>query len=191
MKTAFVIFDGMTVMDFIGIYDPLTRLKSMKILPDFEWNICALTPQVTDDRGLCILADTVGKSLDGYDVLVVPGGMGTRPLQHDEAYIKWLRSAESAKLKASVCTGALLLGAAGFLRGRRATTHPSAYEELKPYCAQVIEERVVDEGDIVTARGVTSGIDLGLHLVERFAGAEARARVAKQMDYPYSWRPRG
>jgi transcriptional regulator GlxA family with amidase domain len=190
VKTAFVIFDDMTVMDFIGIYDPLTRLKSMKIMPEFEWNVCALRAQVADDKGLRILPDSVAKPLNEYDLIVVPGGMGTRKLQHDEAYIKWLRSAESAKLKASVCTGALLLGAAGFLRGRRATTHPSAYEELKPYCAQVIEERVVDEGDIVTARGVTSGIDLGLHLVERLAGAEARARVARQMDYPYTWPPR-
>jgi len=185
VKTAFVIFDRMTVMDFIGIYDPLTRLKTMKIVPEFEWNVCAVTPEVTDERGLRIMPDTVGKPLGGYDLLVVPGGMGTRTLQKDKTFIDWIRSAEPVKLKASVCTGALLLGAAGFLKGRRATTHPGAYEELKPYCAQVIEERFVDEGDIVTARGVTSGIDLGLHLVERFAGAEARARIAKQMDYPY------
>jgi len=185
MKTAFVIFDGMTVMDFVGIYDPLTRLKTMNILPEFEWNVCALSARVADDKGLRLNADAVGKPLAGYDLLVVPGGMGTRTLQHDGAFIDWLKGAAKAPLKVSVCTGALLLGAAGFLKGRRATTHPSAYEELKPYCAQVIEERVVDEGAVVTARGVTSGIDLGLHLVERFAGAEARGRVAKQMDYPY------
>ncbi len=88
-------------------------------------------------------------------------------------------------LKASVCTGALLLGAAGFLKGKRATTHPNNFDELAPYCAEVVDERVVDEGDIVTARGVTSAIDLGLYLVERLASAAARARIAKQMDYPY------
>lgn len=189
MKTAFVIFDGMTVMDFVGIYDPLTRLKSMKIMPEFEWNICASSAVVADDKGLRILPDTVGKSLGGYDLIVVPGGMGTRTLQHDKSFIGWLMSAEPVRLKASVCTGALLLGAAGFLKHRRATTHPAAYEELKPYCAEVIKERVVDEGSIVTARGVTSAIDLGLYLVERFAGADARARIAKQMDYPYAWQP--
>jgi transcriptional regulator GlxA family with amidase domain len=70
-------------------------------------------------------------------------------------------------LKVSVCTGALLLGAAGFLQGRRAITHPAAYEELEPYCGEVARERVVDEGDIVTARGVSSAIDMGLHLVQR------------------------
>jgi cyclohexyl-isocyanide hydratase len=187
VKTAFVIFDDMTVMDFIGIYDPLTRLKSMKIMPEFEWNVCALRAQVADDKGLRILPDSVAKPLNEYDLIVVAGGMGTRKLQHDEAFIGWLKGAEAAKLKTSVCTGALLLGAAGYLKGKRATTHPSALEELKPYCARVITERVVDEGNVVTAGGVTAGIDLGLHLVERFAGPEARARVAKQMDYPYSW----
>jgi cyclohexyl-isocyanide hydratase len=91
------------------------------------------------------------------------------------------------KLKTSVCTGALLLGSAGFLTGKRATTHPNAFEELKPYCAAVVvDHRVVDEGGVVTAQGVTSSIDLGLHLVERIAGREARVRMAKQMDYPYT-----
>jgi cyclohexyl-isocyanide hydratase len=119
-------------------------------------------------------------------VIVVPGGFGTRALQHDKAFIQWLQSASPAKLKTSVCTGALLLGSAGFLAGKRATTHPNAFEELKPYCATVvIDQRVVDEGEVVTAQGVTSSIDLGLHLAERMAGREARIRIAKQMDYPY------
>jgi cyclohexyl-isocyanide hydratase len=88
-----------------------------------------------------------------------------------------------------VCTGALLLGAAGFLKGRRATTHPNAYQELEPYCATVVRERVVDEGDVITARGVSSSIDAGLHIVEKLAGADSRTRVAAQMDYPYRWNP--
>ena len=189
MKTAFVIFDGMTAMDFIGIYDPLTRLKTMNIVPDFQWKVCARSEQVADDKGLRVHADSVGEPLTGYDLLVVPGGMGTRKLQHDGAFIGWLKSAEAAPVKASVCTGALLLGAAGYLRGKRATTHPNALEDLKPYCASVVTDRVVDEGNILTAGGVTSGIDLGLHLVERFAGADARVRVARQMDYPYQPSP--
>lgn len=185
MKTAFVIFDGMTIMDFIGIYDPLRRLKTMNIMPAFEWRVCALSAEVADENGLRVKPDSVGTSLAGYDLLVVPGGMGTRTLQHDRVFVDWLKTAEPAKIKASVCTGALLLGAAGYLKGKRATTHPNALEELKPYCARVVTDRVVDEGNVLTAGGVTSGIDLGLHLVERFAGAESRARVAKQMDYPY------
>jgi cyclohexyl-isocyanide hydratase len=81
----------------------------------------------------------------------------------------------------------LLLGAAGFLRGKRATTHPSALKGLEPYCQSVVRERVVDDGDTITAGGVSSAIDAGLHLVQRLAGPDARARVAAQMDYPYRW----
>jgi cyclohexyl-isocyanide hydratase len=187
MKTAFVIFDRMTALDLIGVYDPLTRLKSMNFIPEFNWQICAFTEEVSDDRGLRFAPDTVAESLGAYDIIVVPGGFGTRALQHDKAFNQWLRSAAPVKLKTSVCTGALLLGSAGFLTGKRATTHPNAFEELKPYCADVVvDRRVVDEGGIVTAQGVTSSIDLGLHLVERLAGREARFRIAKQMDYPYT-----
>ena len=187
MKTAFVVFDRMTTLDFIGFYDPITRLQSMKIMEDFTWKICSMIPGVVDDRGLRIEADSVAEPLDSYDMLFVPGGFGTRILQNDPAFVDWLKSAQPAGLKVSVCTGALLLGAAGFLKGRRATTHPSAYAELEPYCATVGRDRVVDEGDIVTAGGVSSAIDAGLHVVQKLAGAQARARIAVQMDYPYRW----
>lgn len=187
MKAALILFDGMTALDFFGFYDPVTRLKSMNILPEFEWRLCATSPQVSDDRGARVAADSVGEPLNGFDLLFIPGGFGTRVLQHDSRFVAWLSTAAPAKLKTSVCTGALLLGAAGFLRDRQATTHPNAYKELAPYCKGVLEERVVDEGDIITARGVSASIDLGLHVIERLTGAEARARVAQQMDYPYRW----
>jgi cyclohexyl-isocyanide hydratase len=187
MNTAFVIFHHMTAMDFIGAYDPLTRLKSMGLMPGFEWDICALTADVADGKGLRIAPSVVGQPLSHYDLIIVPGGRGTRALQHDKVFIDWLRTSEPVRLKASVCTGSLLLGAAGFLKNKRATTNRTAVEELRPYCAQVIDDRVVDEGAIITARGVTSAVDLGLYLVERLVGAEARARVATQMDYPYVW----
>ncbi len=187
MKLAFVVFDRLTSLDFVGFYDPVTRLKSMKIMDDLEWRICATAPSVVDDRGLRIEADAVAEPLDSCDMVFVPGGFGTRALQNDRVFVDWLKTASSARLKVSVCTGALLLGAAGFLRGRRATTHPSAYKELEPYCASVLRDRVVDEGDIVTAGGVSAAIDAGLHIVQKLAGAEARARIAAQMDYPYRW----
>ena len=192
MKAALIVFDRMTYLDFVGFYDPLTRLKSLNLVPDFEWTICSNRKQVADDRrvpGLAMLAESVLESLDGYDLVFVPGGMGTRTLQHDREFIDWLKTAASAKLKVSVCTGALLLGAAGFLRGRRATTHPSALKELEPYCEKVITDRIVDEGDVVTGSGVSTSIDLGLHMVERIAGPEARDRAARQMCYPYRWKP--
>jgi transcriptional regulator GlxA family with amidase domain len=189
MKAAFILFDRMTFLDFIGFYDAVTRLKTMKIQEDFSWRTCAMRKGISDDRNLRVEVDSVGESLAGYDMLFVPGGFGTRALQRDKAFVEWLQTASGAPLKISVCTGALLLGAAGFLKGLRATTHPSAYKELEPYCETVLQERVVDEGLIITGRGVSTSIDLGLHVVERLAGAEARARVATQMDYPYRWNP--
>ena len=185
MKAALVVFDGMTMLDFIGFYDAITRLPRMGLMPHFAWNVCALQAQVSDERGLRLAADRVGETLQGYDLLYVPGGMGTRSLQHDRVFVDWLRSASGAELKVSVCTGALLLGAAGFLRGLTATTHPSALEELEPYCAQVVRSRIVDQGPVVTAGGVSTSIDLGLHIVARLAGSDARERIARQMDYPY------
>jgi cyclohexyl-isocyanide hydratase len=185
MRAAFVLFDGLTALDFVGVYDPLTRLRSMHIMPDFHWDICALSEEVTDDRELRLRINSVGRSLSGYDLLVVPGGFATRQLQSHEPFLSWLRSAADVPLKASVCTGALLLGAAGFLAGQRATTHPNAFTELGKYCAVDTNARVVDSGPVVTARGVTAGIDLGLYLVSRIAGRQESLRVAAQMDYPH------
>ena len=182
MRAAFIVFDGMTALDFIGFYDPLTRLKSMKIMENFNWNVCALQDEIVDDRGLKLAPNCVGGALESYDMLVIPGGYGTRKLRHEPEFMEWIASAAAVPIKVSVCTGALILGAAGYLKGRRATTHPSAYDELAPYCATVVRERVVDEGDVITARGVSSAIDMGLHIVERLAGREARTRIATQVD---------
>jgi transcriptional regulator GlxA family with amidase domain len=188
MKIAFVVFNGLTTLDFIGIYDPLTRLKTMGFMPDLEWDICARTDIVKDDRGLVMVPTAIQEPLQTYDVLVVPGGYGTRTLIHDTNFIEWIQTAEPCKLKISVCTGALLLGAAGFLKGKRATTHPTALRELTPFCQTVLESRIVDEGNLITAGGVSSGIDAGLFVVERLAGEETKAKIAKQMDYPYTLR---
>lgn len=188
MKCAFVLFDRMTTLDFIGFYDAVTRLKSMHFMEEFTWETCAMSPGVTDDRGLRLAADVVGPSLAPYDVLFIPGGFGTRQLQNEAACVDWLKSAQPVPLKVSVCTGALLLGAAGFLQGKRATTHPNAFKALAPYCAEVVDERVVDSGNVITARGVSSSIDLGLYFVERLAGTGVRNQIAAQMDYPYHWR---
>jgi cyclohexyl-isocyanide hydratase len=187
MKVAFIVFDRFTSLDFIGFYDPVTRLKSMRIIDDFEWRICSTARTVSDDRGLRMHADVVTEPLGSYDIVFVPGGFGTRALQYDRTFIDWLKGAEAVPLKISVCTGALLLGAAGFLDGRPATTHPGAHAELQPYCGKVLRDRVVDDGDVITAGGVAASIDAGLHLVQRLAGADARQRVAAQMDYPYRW----
>jgi cyclohexyl-isocyanide hydratase len=185
MTCAFVLFDHLTALDFVGAYDPITRLHTMGLLDDFAWDLCAFRTPVSDARGLPFTPDRVGESLADYDLLVVPGGHGTDALEDDDAFLEWLRTAAPVPLKASVCTGALLLGAAGFLNGHRATTHPNATGALASYCAAAVGDRVVDDGDVITARGVSAGIDLGLHVVRRLAGPAARAAIAEQMDYPY------
>jgi len=188
LKIAFVVFNGLTTLDFIGIYDPLTRLKTMGFMPDLVWDLCAYTDIVKDDRGLILVPTAIQEPLESYDMLVVPGGYGTRNLIHDRNFVEWIRTAEPCRWKVSVCTGALLLGAAGFLKGKRATTHPSAIPELQPFCRTVLKNRIVDEGDILSAGGVSSGIDLGLYVAGKLAGGEARLKIARQMDYPYSLR---
>lgn len=125
MRVAFVIFDRMTALDFVGVYDPVTRRRSMSLMPGLSWDTRAYTRRVAGDRGLAFTPDSVGEPLRGYDLLVVPGGFGTRALADDAGFVEWLRTSEPCGLKASVCTGSLLLGAAGFLKGKRATTHPS------------------------------------------------------------------
>lgn len=184
MKIAFIIYNGMTALDFIGVYDPLTRLKSMGFIKDLHWDICSNTKKVKDSNGLAFLPTKVGKSLRNYDMLIVPGGLGSRKLTDDENFIEWLKTAGPCKFKVSVCTGSLLLGAAGFLKDKKATTHPNAFNELKRFCSSVVDQRIVDEGDIITAGGVTSSMDLGLYLCEKLASREAERKIRKQMDYP-------
>lgn len=144
-----------------------------------------MTDQVTDESGLTMKVDRVKPDLSEYDLVFIPGGMGTRKLRYDEAFVGWLKQAESVPLKVSVCTGSLLLGAAGFLSGKKATTHPHAYNLLEPYVTEVIQKRIVKDGNVITAGGVATSIDLGIYVVGLLAGQEAAANVKLQIDYPY------
>ncbi|MFD2445038.1 DJ-1/PfpI family protein [Bacillus sp. CGMCC 1.16607] len=182
MKVAFLLYEDFTALDFIGVFDPVTRLKTMSFLPNLEWDICALSNQVKDGTGLTFTPNKIGGNLETYDMVIVPGGLGTTRLMNDTNFINWLKTANNCKLKASVCTGSLLFGSAGFLNGKSATTHPNAYEVLKKYCT-VVDNRIVDEGSVITARGVSSSIDLGLYLCEKLAGHKIKELIRTQMDY--------
>lgn len=183
MNVGFVVYDGMTALDFVGAFDPVTRLTTMDFRDDLTWDVCARREVVTATGNLRFEADRISPDLGEYDLIVVPGGFVTRDLADDESFVEWIRTAADCDWKASVCTGSLLLGAAGFLDGRRATTHPMAFDDLAAYC-EVVDERVVEDGDTITARGVTSALDLGLYLVEKFEDEETRAQIQAQMDYP-------
>src|SRR5262245_15698598 len=100
MRAVFVVFNRMTALDFVGVYDTLGRLKTMGLMPDFSWSIAARGSPIEDDRGLRIMPDTVDQPLSRFDLLVIPGGFGTRALVEDRSFLDWLRTAGDVPLKA-------------------------------------------------------------------------------------------
>ncbi len=182
-RIAFFVFPRLTLIDLVGGYDALRRVARMGVDRTVTHRIIGTEPELTDDSGFVVRPDGVYEDLDPYDLLYVPGGHGARELLEDARCVEYLRGWGTEKPIASVCTGALLLGAAGHLEGLRATTHASALEDLAPYCAEVVRERIVDEGRVVTAGGVTSALDLGVHLVAKHWGPEAALTIARQMEY--------
>lgn len=183
MKIAYILFNGITWLDLAGIYDPLSRLKQLQYLPGLEWEFCAFTSVVQDPYGLQIVPTQVGGSLKAYDILIIPGGHGTRTLQKDTGFVQWLQTAAEAKYKISICTGSLLLGAAGFLKDKKATTHFGEYDTLRSYCREVSQDRIVEDGSVITAGAVSASLDLGLYLCRKWAGEKAAEEIRRKMDY--------
>src|SRR5262245_46523908 len=137
-RIAFFVFDDVTLLDLVGAYDGLRRVASMGFDQSVSHRLIGSSELVHDDTGLVIKPDGVYEDLSGFDLLIVPGGYGTRRLELDERCMRWLRSWGPERPVASVCTGSVLLGRAGHLRGLRATTHHSAVELLRPHCEQVV-----------------------------------------------------
>lgn len=180
MQIAILIFDKLTALDAIGPYEVLSRL------PDAELTFVA--PEAGERRSdtgrLGITADASIADLTDPDVLVVPGGEGNRPLLSDETVLEWVRGAhESAQWTTSVCTGSLVLGAAGLLQGKRATSHWAYRDALREYGAEPVAERVVEDGKIITAAGVSAGIDMGLTLASRIAGDDVAKAIQLGIEY--------
>jgi transcriptional regulator GlxA family with amidase domain len=188
MKMAFILFDQVTALDFVGFYEAVTWIGILNAKENVAWDFCANQEEITDDRGLTIKVNRVNPDLSEYDLLFVPGGLSTRKLRFDTEFIGWLQTARDVEYKISVCTGALLLGAAGFLNGRKATTNPSAYDLLTPYCKEVVKTRIVRDGNVFTGGGVSASIDLGLYVVESLTSPEVAQQIQQKMDYPY-YRP--
>jgi len=172
MQIAFLLYPDMTALDAVGAYEVLARL------PGADVRFVATTPgPIQTDVGMVMTADSGLDDVPSPDIIVVPGGPGTLPALEDAAAVEWLRRAhETSTWTTSVCTGSLLLGAAGILRGKRATSHWILRDMLAQFGAEPVAERVVIEGKIVTAAGVSAGIDMALQLAAREAGEdEARA----------------
>jgi len=180
MRIAILIFDGLTALDAIGPYEVLSRL------PGAELRFVAKQPgpKRTDTGALGVQADLAIADLPGPDVVLVPGGQGNRPLMRDSEVLDWLRVAhERSTWTTSVCTGALVLGAAGILDGKRATTHWAFLDRLSELGAEPVTERVVEDGKVVTAAGVSAGIDMALTLAARIAGDEVAQAIQLGIEY--------
>lgn len=180
MDVAIPIFDKITALDAVGPYEVLSRL------PDAHVRFIAAEPgpKRTENRMLALQADTALSELAEPDVIVVPGGYGTRPLTRDETMLGWLRHAhEHSRWTTSVCTGSLLLGAAGILEGLEATSHWLSLEDLAAYGAIPVSRRVVRQGKVITAAGVSSGIDMALTLAAEIAGEEIAQAIQLGIEY--------
>jgi putative intracellular protease/amidase len=174
------IFDRITALDAVGPYEVLSRL------PDTEVVFAASEPgpKRTENGALALHADRALADVAHPEIVVVPGGRGNRPLMHHEPTLAWLRAAhETSDWTTSVCTGSLLLGAAGILRGLRATGHWLALEQLRELGAEPTSERVVEEGKVITAAGVSAGIDMALRLAAHVAGADAAQAIQLAIEY--------
>ncbi|MGQ4385789.1 DJ-1/PfpI family protein [Streptomyces sp. SAS_270] len=180
MQIAIVLYDRFTALDAVGPYETLGRL------PDAETVFVAEhTGPVRNDVGsLALTADRTLAEVAHPDIVVVPGGPGQFDQMDNEVLLDWLRAVDATSTwTTSVCSGSLLLGAAGLLDGRRATSHWLALDLLKEYGAEATGERVVFDGKYVTAAGVSSGIDMGLTLVGKVAGDEHAQAVQLLTEY--------
>jgi transcriptional regulator GlxA family with amidase domain len=180
MKTRILIFDGLTALDAIGPYEVLRSVPG--------WEVAFVGSERgeirTDVGSLGLSVDLTLEEAAEADILLVPGGRGNRALLKDEAVLEWVRTVDrGTKWTTSVCTGSLVLGAAGLLEGRRATGHWLHLEPLRGYGAEPTGERVVEDGKVITAAGVSAGIDMALHLVGREAGPEVAQAVQLAIEY--------
>ena len=174
-----LLFEGLDQIDLTGPFEVLSRM------PNSTYRIFAKTTEpVRDVRGLRITPDAALADAPQLDLLHVPGGFGQEALMDDEEVLGWVRrQAAGARCVFSVCTGALICGAAGLLKGRRATTHWAAFHLLPFFGAIPVNERVVVDGNMIFAAGVTAGIDGALRVAAELRGDEAAQAIQLYMQY--------
>ena len=182
------IFEGAEELDFVGPWEVLRVWAGM--FPDDQvevYTIAPTTEPITCAQGLKVIADHTVDAAPEFDVLVYPGGMGNRAFIGDEAHRSWLqKNAARGALMTSVCTGSLVYADAGLLNGRPATTHWQWLEMLKQLGTDVEPretDRFVDSGEVITAAGVSAGIDMALHLVKRLSSEETAKQVRRMIQY--------
>ena len=180
MDVAIVLYDRLTALDAIGPYEVLSRIPGARV----TFVAAHAGPVRTDNGMLSLVAERALDGVPAPDVVLVPGGPGEVAQRAGGATLAWLRAAHAtATWTAGVCTGALILAAAGILDGRRATTHWLAFEELRRLGVEPVAERWVFDGDIVTAAGVSAGIDMALALAARIAGEDVAQAIQLGIEY--------
>ena len=180
MQIAVALFEGVTALDAVGPYEVLQRLPRAEVV-----FVGRSRGEVRTDNGfLGLTVDRAFEEVLAPDVVLIPGGVGTRALVNDAAILDWIRRThEKSIFTTSVCTGSLLLAAAGLLEGLRAATHFAARPLLTKYGAVPSDERVVVEGKILTAAGVSSGIDMALHLAEKLTDTTTAKALQLMIEY--------
>ena len=179
VKVGFILYPGLTQLDLFGPADVMNRMQGVEL--KLLWK--NLDPVIVD-RGLRILPNTTFGQCEQLDMICVPGGPGQIALMDDDETLNFLRRiAPSCKLITSVCTGSLVLGAAGLLQGYKATCHWTSLDQLELFGATPVEERVVIDRNRITGAGVTSGIDFALKVVEQMTDKETAQRIQLQMEY--------
>jgi transcriptional regulator GlxA family with amidase domain len=187
-RIAIVLFDGVEELDAVGPWEVLSSWTQN--YPDDGWTVTLLSPDggpVTAAKGMVLGAHGSLTDCGPLDVVVHPGGHGTRALVADPGHLAWVRERRAdVPLMTSVCTGSLVYAAAGLLTGRPATSYWDSLDELVALDPSVVlrpDDRFVDDGDVITAAGVSAGIDMALHLVVRLAGADRARQVRRGIQY--------
>jgi transcriptional regulator GlxA family with amidase domain len=180
MDIAILLYDRFTALDAIGPYEVLSRLPGARA----RFVAVEAGPLTSDNGMLSVIAEAALADVVEPDIVLVPGGPGEVGARAGGEALEWLvRAHATSTWTASVCTGSLILAAAGLLEGRRASTHWLAFEELERLGAVPVRERVVFDGDIVTAAGVSAGIDMALSLADRIAGPEVAQAIQLGIEY--------
>ena len=180
MQIAIPLYDGFTALDAVGPYEVLSRIPGA----DLKFVATEAGPYKTDNGMLTMIAEASLDDVPQPDILCVPGGWGTREAISDERLVGWIRKAhETTQWTTSVCTGSLLLGAAGILDGLDATSHWLELETLAEMGAHPTDQRVVEQGKVITSAGVSSGIDMALFLLAKISGDEFAQTIQLLIEY--------
>lgn len=180
MDIAILIFEGLTALDAIGPYDVLASI------PDANVTFVGATRGLkrTSRGSLGLNADRAITEIKGADILVIPGGYGEEQVRQNPTVLEWVRAIHATtQWTTSVCTGALILGAAGILKGIEATTHWAARDQLRQFGATPVTKRIVEQGKVITAAGVSAGIDMALYLTRRLAGDTVAQAIQIAIEY--------